>query len=321
MSERTEHVSSRGKTVEVVIPIYNESDCLDELFSRLRRALDAAVVSVQVTFVENGSTDDSRRKLRAFCATDRRFSTLILLRNFGMEGGVMAGVSRSSADAVITMQGDLEDPPELINQMITEWLDGSRLVYGEVLSRGKLSLMRTLLTKAYYKLASKMSGGAIIENASDFRLMDRQVYRLVVELADQNLFMRSLVNWAGVRSTAVPFVRGERVGGTSKFRTRAAVGFAFRGILTQTVRPLRWLAVIGFLAMLASIAGIAILAVVAFTTGFPFAGFGTLVGLQCLLFGIVMLSLGLISEYLVFIYKEVRPRPLFVVDEASEPEQ
>lgn len=316
MPRQSEENDFGDKVVEVIIPIYNEADCLEELVARLQLVAEAAEPRLRITFVENGSTDASLEKLVSLCKSDSRFSIITLLRNFGMEGGVMAGLSQSDADAVVTMQGDLEDPPELILNMIDQWISGSRLVYGEVSSRKNATILRRVLTKGYYKLASKLSDGALVENASDYRLMDRVIYKLVVQLADQNLYMRGLVNWAGVPATAVPFVRGERIGGISKFQTGKAFGFALRGILTQTVRPLRWLALIGFVMMFASFGGIMILAIVAFTTGFPFAGFGTLVGLQFLLFGIIMLSLGLLSEYLVFIYKEVRPRPLFVLDPA-----
>lgn len=311
--EHAGHTSS----VEVVIPIFNEAECIEELFLRLRGVADTLELSLRVIFVENGSTDDSRAILERLCALDARFSCLVLVRNFGMEGGIIAGLSRAEADAVITMQGDLEDPPELIPEMIEAWQAGSKLVYGEVLTRHKISIFRRLATRSYYAIAGSLTEGAIVKNASDFRLMDRSLYKIVVQLADQNLFMRELVHWPGMASTSVPFSRGERVGGASKFSTHRAFGFAVRGILTQTARPLRWLSMLGLATTVASFFGLAGLAFFALTRGVPFAGFGTLVGLQFLFAGIFMLSLGLISEYLIFIYKEVRPRPLFIVESAK----
>ncbi len=267
----------------------------------------------QVLLVENGSTDRSAEVIREIAARDARFVEVPLIRNFGTEGGILAGLAATRADAAVTMQADLEDPPELIPTMLEEWEKGALYVYASVASRDRQPRWRRFLTAGYYRIAAWASDGSIVKNASDYRLLDRHLYTLLNEIQEQNLFLRGLVTWAGFPSAAVPFSRGDRFAGESKFRLGNAAFFASLGILSQSTKPLRFITGVGLVLSVLSLVGLVILTVGAFTSGVPFAGFGTIVGLQILFFGLTMVFLGLVSEYIALIYREVRPRPHFIM--------
>ena len=301
------------RSVDIVIPVYNEEACIPELVRRLKMLMDGSPdYRWQVLLVENGSTDGSAGLIAAASNDDARFVAVTLVRNFGTEGGILAGMAASQADAIVTMQADLEDPPELIPKMLDEWEAGAKYVYARVASRSRQPLWRRIMTKGYYSLASWASNGAIVQNASDFRLLDKALYTLLLSIQEQNLFLRGVVTWAGFPTASVPFERGDRFGGETKFRLRSAITFASLGILGQTTKPLRFITLLGAILSLLSFVALLILVYNAFSTGVPFAGFGTLVGLQILFFGLTMVFLGLVAEYIALIYREVRPRPHFI---------
>ncbi len=300
-------------SVDIVIPVFNEEDCISELARRLVDVMSAnPTYAWRVILVENGSTDRSADLINELCARDSRFTRVSLVRNFGAEGGILAGMTESTADVTVTMQADLEDPPELIPQMLEAWRDGALYVYASVSSRDALPLWRRLITPVYYKLASWASDGAITPNASDYRLMDRSLREVVLSVSEQNLFLRGVVTWAGFPSAAIPFERGKRFGGSTKFRFVPALGFAAKGMLAQSNKPLRAMTMVGAAMVLASVAGLLYLVWAAFFRSVPFGGFGTIVGLQVLFFGLTMVFLGLVAEYIALIYREVRPRPHFI---------
>ncbi len=301
------------RSVDVVIPVYNEEDCLPELERRMTLLMnDNPGYDWQVLLVENGSTDRSAEIIDAIASRDPRFVPIPLIRNFGTEGGILAGLATTQADAAVTMQADLEDPPELIPEMLRAWEGGALYVYASVASRARQPVWRRVLTGGYYRVAAWASDGSIVKNASDFRLLDRHLYTLLNGIQEQNLFLRGLVTWAGFPSAAVPFSRGERFAGETKFRLRSAAVFASLGILAQSTKPLRFITWTGVVLSGLSLIALVVLTVGAFTSGVPFAGFGTIVGLQILFFGLTMVFLGLVSEYIALIYREVRPRPHFI---------
>lgn len=308
----------KSPSISVVIPIFNEEECIPELVHRLSDVMDGeSDIAWRVVLVDNGSTDQSADLIRDACDSDDRFASVRLVRNFGTEGGILAGLSVVDGDAAVTMQADLEDPPELIPQMIAAWRAGSSHVYGRVASRDDLSLFRRTLTAVYYKLASWLTNEIVTPNASDFRLMDRSLYRLVVSIRERNVFLRGLVNWARFPSTGIDFDRGSRFAGQTKFSVTKTVPFAFRGILAQSPKPLRLFTALGFIVSGLSALALMVLCIRALFFSVSFPGFGTIVGLQFLFFGFTTLFIGLVSEYVALIYDEVRPRPQFIIDDSS----
>lgn len=301
-------------SIDIVIPLYNESGCIPELGRRLIRVMnDNPRYIWRVIMVENGSHDDTAFQIGLLAKLDSRIHMIKLIRNFGTEGGILAGLSEAKADVAVTMQGDLEDPPELIPSLMREWENGALHVYASIGGRKHLPLWRRTATAGYYRFAAWASDGSIVPNASDFRLLDRRLYVFLRSVPDQNVFLRGLVSWADFPSASVPMMREKRYAGETKFRLGRVVVFALRGILIQSSKPLALLTVVGLLLSAASALGLLYLLWHSLVQGVPFAGFGTLVGLQLLFFGLTMIILGLIGEYLSLVYREVRPRPRFII--------
>lgn len=302
------------KKIALVIPAYNESDCVDELAERLGAMFDSEKnYDFEAIIVENGSTDDTMEKLLKINARDPRFKILQLARNFRMDGGLTAGLSEVDADAVVLMTADLQDPPEFIPNFIRKWEEGYENIYGVVTKRTGTGPLRTFNSKAFYWLAGKLTDDRIPRNASDFRLLDRGAYEAVRGMEERNRFVRGLVSWVGFKSIGLPMVREPRFAGVSKAHSLKVIDLAFKGIFAHSYVPLRLITITGF-----AVTAIAIVALIALLIrfigfGVPFDGFGTLISVMLIGFGIVTLLLGVIGEYIGLIYEEVKQRPNFIV--------
>ena len=307
------------KLISLIIPAYNEEDCVDELFTRLKKVFDLEPqYDFEVVIVENGSLDSTWTKLQNIAGQDSRFKILKLSRNFRMDGGLTAGLDYIKGDACVLMTADLQDPPELIPQFLRFWEQGYENIYGVITKREGTGPIRTMNSKLFYWLAGKLTDGRIPRNASDFRLVDKKVYIAVKGMTERNRFVRGLFAWAGFKSIGVPMERPPRFGGVSNAHTLKVLDLAFKGIFAHSYKPLRLITVFGFILSALSFISILPLFFLWLFVGVPFAGFGTLVGLFLLVFGIVSLMLGILSEYVGLIYEEVKARPNYVVSEFLE---
>jgi polyisoprenyl-phosphate glycosyltransferase len=302
------------KLISVVIPAYNESDCVDELARRLQSVMEVeSAYDFEVIVVENGSEDDTWEKLNRIRVGDPRFKILQLARNFRMDGGLTAGLAHASGDAAVVMTADLQDPPELISGFLRKWEEGYENIYMVVSQRRGTGPLRTFNSKAFYWLAGKLTDGAIPRNASDFRLVDRGVYETINQMQERNRFVRGLFAWAGYKSFGIPHERPPRFGGESKAHSLKVLDLAFKGIFAHSYVPLRMITVTGLSVSFVSAILLVVLSLRFFFFGVPFAGFGTLVGFILLLFGILFSMIGIMSEYIGLIYEEVKQRPNFIV--------
>jgi len=302
------------KKIACIIPAYNESECVDELTSRLAAVFDSEpAYDFEALIVENGSTDDTMDKLLAINKADPRFKILQLARNFRMDGGLTAGLNAADADAAVLMTADLQDPPEFIPEMIRAWEEGYENVYGVVTERGGTGPIRKMNSRLFYWLAGRLTDDRITSNASDFRLVDRKVYEAVRSMDERNRFVRGLFSWVGFKSIGLPMKRAPRFAGESKAYSLKVLDLAGKGILAHSYVPLRIITMTGFL--LSAVAAIAVVVVgVRFIFyGVPFPGFALLVCSMLVGFGVVTLLLGVVGEYLALIYEEVKQRPNFVI--------
>ena len=307
------------RLISLIIPAYNEEDCVDELATRLSKVFDSEPqYDFEAIIVENGSIDSTWQKLQLISEADSRFKVLKLSRNFRMDGGLTAGLDYVKGDACILMTADLQDPPELIPQFLRYWEQGYENIFGVITKREGTGPIRTMNSKLFYWLAGKLTDGRIPRNASDFRLVDRKVYEAVKGMTERNRFVRGLFAWAGFNSIGVPMERPPRFGGVSNAHTLKVLDLAFKGIFAHSYKPLRLITVFGFVLSGLSFISIVPLFFLWLFVGVPFAGFGTLVGLFLLVFGIVSLMLGILSEYVGLIYEEVKARPNYVVSEFLE---
>ena len=304
------------KLISIIIPAYNEEECVDELATRLKALfVTESQYDFEAIIVENGSIDTTWEKLQKIAAADSRFKILKLSRNFRMDGGLTAGLDYIKGDACVLMTADLQDPPELISEFLRKWEAGWENIYGIVTKRGGTGPIRTLNSKMFYFVADKLTDGRIPKNASDFRLVDRKVYLAIKSMAERNRFVRGLFAWAGFKSIGIPMERPPRFGGVSNAHTFKVIDLAFKGIFAHSYKPLRLITVFGIVLSAVSFFTIIPLAIIWITSGVPFAGFGTIVSLFLFVLGILSLMIGILSEYIGLVYEEVKNRPNFVVSE------
>jgi dolichol-phosphate mannosyltransferase len=304
------------KLISIIIPAYNEEECVDELAARLKTLFATeSQYDFEAIIVENGSIDSTWEKLQKIAAVDPRFKILKLSRNFRMDGGLTAGLDYIKGDACVLMTADLQDPPELISEFLRKWEAGWENIYGIVTKRGGTGPIRTLNSKMFYFVADKLTDGRIPKNASDFRLVDKKVYLAIKSMTERNRFVRGLFAWAGFKSIGIPMERPPRFGGVSNAHSLKVIDLAFKGIFAHSYKPLRLITVFGIVLSAISFLTIIPLAIIWITSGVPFAGFGTIVSLFLFVLGILSLMIGILSEYIGLIYEEVKARPNYVVSE------
>ncbi len=302
------------KLISLIIPAYNEEDCVEELARRLKEVFNNEIkYNFEVVIIENGSIDSTWEKLQKIAENDPRFKILQLSRNFRMDGGLTAGLDFVSGDACVLMTADLQDPPELIPTFLRKWEEGWENIYGIVTKREGTGPIRTFNSKAFYWLAGKLTDGKIPRNASDFRLVDKKVYETVRNMQERNRFVRGLFAWVGFKSIGVPMERPPRFGGVSNAHTFKVLDLAFKGIFAHSYKPLRLITVFGISLSFLSIVSLIPLSIVWVTKGVPFAGFGTVISVFVLLIGLLAFMLGIISEYVGLIYEESKARPNYIV--------
>ncbi|WP_324667124.1 Glycosyltransferase, WcaA [Mycobacterium canetti] len=302
------------KKISVIAPAFDESECVGELARQLTKVFDSEPgYDFEAIIVENGSSDDTMDKLLAIREADARFKILQLARNFTMDGGLTAGISVVDADAVVLMTADLQDPPDLIPEMIRKWEEGYENVYGVVTERRGTGPIRSMNSLLFYWLAGKLTHDRITKNASDFRLVDRKVYEAVRSMDERNRFVRGLFSWVGFKSIGIPMVRPPRFAGESKAYSMGVINMAFKGIFAHSYLPLRLITITGFVLSFIAAIAVVVLSVRFLFLGVPFPGFGSLICVMLIGFGVVTLLLGVVGEYLALIYEEAKQRPNFVI--------
>ncbi len=299
----------------MIVPLYNEAENVDELCKRLLLvADDQSTYKFNLLMVENGSTDATLLYLEKWALADPRVKIVKLSRNFRMDGGVTAGLSLAKGDAVVIMAGDLQDPPEIIPRFIEKWEQGIHNVYGRITKRHGPGIIRRINSRLFYKVIGGLTSGSIPENASDFRLMDRKLYETVRSLDERNRFVRGLIAWSGFSSEGIEMERPNRFAGDSKAFSTQVIDLALKGILSNSIVPLRFVSVFGLITFTISTISIIPLSILWYFNGVPFAGFGSIIAFSLALISLLSLMLGIIAEYIGLIYQEVKQRPNFILD-------
>lgn len=299
--------------ISVVIPIYNERENLDALLARLTPIMDRlSGYRFEVLFVDDGSQDGSSALLDGLCARDARFKAIHLSRNFGHQPAMQAGLDSAKGDAVVTMDGDLQDPPELINELIAKWKEGYDVVYA-IRQRRNEPAWKRLAIKCFSKTLNFMAHVGPPLDAGDFALMDRRVVDQLVGLKERNRFIRGLRSWVGFRQAGIEYDREARNAGTPKQTLRKLLTFAFAGYFGFASLPLHLAAWLGLTSTGLGVA-LFVWAIVSKLTGTEIPQpWGSSTALTLFIGGIQLMVLGVIGEYLRRVYDEVRERPLYVV--------
>ena len=309
---------SNHKLISIAIPAFNEEKNLVELISRLQKifSLLNEKYLFEVIVCENGSSDNSFETLRVIHAQDERVKIIRLVRNFDMEGGMMAALSHVKGDACVIMSADLQDPPELIPKLISEWEHGYENVYTVITKRHGESVFRRIAAQFFYRIINRISDDRVPRNASDFRLVSKAAYDAFNVMPERVRMVRAVWGWLGFKSIGVPYERPARKAGVSSFKPFVTAPYAVRAILGSSYKPLRLIPLVGFVLSLSSFAVIVVMSGIWIAYGVPFPGFGSLVALNLLMFGLVFLFMGIISEYVGVIHEEVRRRPPYLIAES-----
>lgn len=300
-------------TLSIVVPMHNEEAVADLFFDRMEAVLDDLGLSYEIVCVNDGSRDGTLAKVRARQAVNPRVKLIDLSRNFGKELALTAGLDHASGEAVIPIDADLQDPPELIGEFVRLWREGYDVVYGVRKLRTGDGLGKRLTARMFYHLFNSLTEVRIPENTGDFRLMDRRVVEALRRLPERNRFMKGLFSWVGFRQTGVEYDHDARAAGTSKFKFWKLWNFAIDGITAFSTLPLRVWSYVGVgISLLAFLYAIFIM----FRTlamGADVPGYASLIVAVLFLGGIQLITLGVIGEYLGRLYAEAKQRPPYVV--------
>ncbi len=297
--------------LSVIVPAFNEEAMIAAAASRIGGILDAAKIEFELIFVDDGSRDATWAQIRAAAEQDPRVRGLHFSRNFGKEPAMFAGLEAVQGDCAVVLDCDLQHPPEKIPEMYALWEQGYEVIEGKKETRGKESGAHKASAGLFYKMISR-STGFDMEDASDFKLMDRKVVDALNGLQERGVFFRALSFWVGFKSTTVTYEVQERTAGESKWSTRKLIKYAITNVTSFTSAPLHIVTVLGVIMLFASIV-LGIVALVQKIAGVALGGFTTVILLQLFTGSIIMISIGIIGYYIARIYEEVKGRPRYIV--------
>ena len=306
--ETTAHMSR----LSVIVPCFNEEQVLQSTHERLSRTLAGLDVNYEIVYVDDGSTDQTNAILRRLHQQDEHVRVLAFSRNFGHQVAVTAGVDNASGDAVVLIDADLQDPPELIAEMVARWRDGFNVVYGLRTDREGETAFKIWTARLFYRFINVLSEVAIPLDTGDFRLMDRQVIEALRRMPERDRFVRGMVSWLGFRQVALPYRRAARTAGQTKYPLRKMVHLALDGILSFSVLPLRLATYVGLLSFAAGILA-GLFSIARLLIGQPAAPWTGVLIMVLLLGGLQLVCTGIIGEYLGRTYMESKRRPLYIL--------
>lgn len=316
-----DHQPAAAVEVSLVIPMMNEQDCLPALFDRLAAVMDGLGCSYEIICVNDGSTDDTLAALLRQQAARPQLRIVDLSRNFGKEAALTAGLHAAVGRCVIPVDADLQDPPELIGDMLAKWREGFEVVNARRARRAADSPAKRVTAHGFYWLINRLSDIDIPENVGDFRLLDRVVVDALKQLPERSRFNKGLFAWVGFRQTVIEYHRPERVSGRSKFPFWRLWNFALDGITSFSSLPLRIWSYIGLLIAFAALSYAAVVVVRTLAGGSDVPGYASTIVFILFFSGLNMLSLGIVGEYVARVFIESKQRPLYVIRRVHEAPQ
>ncbi|HEY0827972.1 MAG TPA: glycosyltransferase family 2 protein [Bacilli bacterium] len=301
--------------LSIVVPVYNESLNILPFHNRMTVLLEQLGYSYEMIFINDGSKDDTLVQLKQLLKRDSRVKVIDFSRNFGKEIAMTAGLQLSTGDAVIPIDVDLQDPPELIPQMVEKWREGYDVVYATRVKRDGETWVKKLTAILFYKFIKKITNINIPKNTGDFRLMSRQVVDALNDMPEQHRFMKGLFSWVGFRQTSVSYYREPRHRGTSKYNYWKLWNFALEGITSFSFLPLQLASYMGFGVALFAIIYAIYMVATTLLQGNPVPGYPSLMVAILFLGGVQLMTLGVVGEYVGRIYNETKRRPLYIIRE------
>jgi dolichol-phosphate mannosyltransferase len=305
-------------TFTIIAPIFNELENIPELYPRLRDVMDQTGEPWELILVDDGSTDGSTEVMRKLADNDPRVRPVIFARNFGHQIAVTAGIDYSRGDAVVIIDADLQDPPEVILDLIEKWREGYEVVYAVREEREGESWFKKTTASLFYRLIFKITDVNIPLDTGDFRLIDKKVVTVMKQMREKHRFLRGMSAWVGFKQIGVKYKRKPRYAGETKYPINKMIKLALNAITSFSYFPLQVATYIGFIAAGLSVLAIPIVAILRLTTGTALLGQATTLIIVLFLGGVQLISLGIIGEYIGRIYDEAKGRPLYIVAEAPD---
>ncbi|MEN8205535.1 MAG: glycosyltransferase family 2 protein [Pseudomonadota bacterium] len=307
--------NTETSNLSIVVPVYNEAGNIEKLYTELEQQLPKTGLTWEIIYTDDGSSDQTWDLIQALREKDLRVKAIRLSRNFGHQYALFAGLSYATGDAVISMDGDMQHPPDVIPQMVEKWKQGNKIVHTVRKDSEDISLFKRHSSRLYYQVFSYLSGVKIEIGMADFRLLDRQVLDHILQFREEGLFLRGIVQWVGFPSTKVTFQSNNRFSGSRKYTLKQMIKLAWTGITSFSVVPLRIGIFIGILTSLIAFTEMLYAIYAKLFTDTVVPGWASAVSILSFLFGILFILLGLVGEYIGRILVETRARPRFLVSD------
>lgn len=307
-------------TFSIIAPVYNEKDCLDILVSRISEVMDITKEPWELVIVDDGSQDGSTDIIRRLAKQDCRVRPVIFARNFGHQVAVTAGMDYSRGKAVVIIDADLQDPPEVILEMIERWKEGYQVVYAVRTEREGETWFKRTTASVFYRLIARITDVKIPLDTGDFRLMDRKVVDVMGKMRERHRFLRGMSSWVGFKQTGVHYKRAARFAGKTKYPLKKMLALALNAITSFSYFPLQLATYLGFITVGISILAFPAAIIVRLITQRPMLDQAAIFIAVLFLGGVQLISLGILGEYVGRIYDEVKGRPLYIISESPEEE-
>jgi Glycosyltransferases involved in cell wall biogenesis len=294
--------------------LYNEELVIDESYRRLKKVMDSTKENYEIIFVNDGSRDKTRDKVESICRNDEKIKLVNFSRNFGHQAAITAGMDLAYGEAVVVIDADLQDPPEVILKMIEKWKEGYEVVYGKRIKREGETFFKKFTAKMYYRLLKSMASVDVPVDTGDFRLIDRKVCDSLVSLPEKNRYVRGLVSWVGYKQTSVEFSRQERFAGDTKYPLKKMIKLAFDGITSLSYKPLVFAGYFGGAAFLVGMISMITVIIRDLIKKTEILNLGLIMATNIMMFGFMLGSIGIMGQYIGRIFDESKGRPIYIID-------
>lgn len=317
----SDNLAKQKPVYSVVAPVFNEIGCVEEFYTRISGVMDSLKAAWELVLVDDGSTDGSTEIIRSLAEKDPHVRPVIFARNFGHQIAVTAGLDYARGEAVVVIDADLQDPPEVILDLIAKWKEGFEVVYAVRRKREGESWFKLFTASAFYRVIYRITDVKIPLDTGDFRLMDRKVVNVMGKMRERHRFLRGMAAWVGYRQVGVEYDRKERFAGSTKYPLSKMLKLALNAITSFSYFPLQMATYLGFICAALSIVAIPVVIVLRLSHGAALLGQATTLIMVLFLGGVQLITLGILGEYIGRIYDEVKGRPLYIVSEAPDLEK
>lgn len=301
------------KTLSIVVPVFNEEEVITESYKRLKEVMDKLNKSYEIIFINDGCRDKTPVIIEEICKRDKNIKLVNFSRNFGHQIAISAGMDKAEGEAIVVIDADLQDPPEIIPLMVDKWKEGYEVVYGKRSKRKGETIFKKLTAALFYRFISAMTPFHIPLDVGDFRLIDRKVCNIMKNIHEKNRFIRGLVSWTGFSQTAVEYIREERFAGKTKYTLKKMIRFATDAIVSFSYKPLKIATTLGVLFSLAGFIYLVYVLYEAIILKNTIRGWASSISITLIFNGITLIILGIIGEYIGRIYDESKNRPLYII--------